>query len=379
MPSLLDPLPEEAQQLVEIVAKTYNRNKVWPIWQYVTQQAFKRHGIDAEAALRSLPQWQGPQWFSGYQSIRMVPSAAGNSSPDIKARTVLTVHGLFHASNDGDHSLIRAFLKAIEMGANHQNGARVTPTQARPMLLSGAALAGVLAEQTATKLTARNLGLLLSGEPTTAGADISEADSWMWELARYRPLQPLVSPDARSYLIKFDALLGSQAPHTFSAIRPEDLPRALDHLNVVWKVVTQQRLFYPRGLASAASLVEPVMSGDQLTARLGALADIFDLFLRTATGSSPAGGSLNAFRNELVGHLTSSPAQDQARAAVGQLVDITRIRNGRLHTDASNWAESLHRLGVPASESPGEQWERIRALTVEAVYTIIELLQTLVL
>ena len=128
-------------------------------------------------------------------------------------------------------------------------------------------------------------------------------------------------------------------------------------------------------VAASASLVEPVNSGDQLTSRLGALADIFDLFTRTATGSSPAGGTLNAFRDQLMNRLTSDPARDQARATVGQLVYVNRIRNGRLHTDAFNWTESLHQLGVPASDSPAEQWERIRAITVEAVYTIIELLQ----
>lgn len=64
----------------------------------------------------------------------------------------------------------------------------------------------------------------------------------------------------------------------------------------MWKAVAQQRLFHPRGLAGAASLVTPVISGDQLTTRLGALADVFDLFMRTADGRQPSGGSLNTFR-----------------------------------------------------------------------------------
>jgi hypothetical protein len=175
-----------------------------------------------------------------------------------------------------------------------------------------------------------------------------------------------------------DALLGSQKPRPYSEVSPEALPRALDHLNVVWKALTQQRLFYPRGLAGAANLVEPVISGDQLTARLGALADVFDLFMRTADGKQQPGGSLNAFRDQVVNRLPSGSAQDQARAAVGQFIDINRIRNGRLHTDATNWAEALQRLGVPSSESPTQQWERIRSAAVAAVYTIIELLQPLI-
>jgi hypothetical protein len=100
--------------------------------------------------------------------------------------------------------------------------------------------------------------------------------------------------------------------------------------------------------------------------------------MRTADGKAPKGGSLNMFREQLVSQLAATPAQDQAQAAVGRLTDINRIRNGRLHTDATNWAESLQRLGVSSSELPGQQWDRVRAATVEAVYVIIELQQQLI-
>ena len=100
--------------------------------------------------------------------------------------------------------------------------------------------------------------------------------------------------------------------------------------------------------------------------------------MRTADGKPPKGGSLNMFREQLAGQLVATPAQDQAQAALARLVDINRIRNGRLHTDAANWAESLQRLGIPSSGFPGQQWDRVRAATVEAVYVIIELLQPLV-
>ena len=138
-------------------------------------------------------------------------------------------------------------------------------------------------------------------------------------------------------------------------------------------------LFHPRGMAAAAGLVEPVISGDQLAARLGALADVFDLFMRTVDGKQPSVGSLNAFRDQVLDRLPSGPGQDQARAAVGQLIDINRIRNGHLHTDATNWAQALQRLGIPSAEPPGQQWDRIRAAGIEAVYTLIDLLQPLIL
>jgi hypothetical protein len=41
-------------------------------------------------------------------------------------------------------------------------------------------------------------------------------------------------------------------------------------------------------------------------------------------------------------------------------------------------AESLQCLSVPASEAPAQQWERVRAITVDAVYTLVELLQPLI-
>ena len=376
MPSLLDPLPDEGQQLVDLVAKAYSWTGKWPVWQYVAQQAFGKHGIDADAVLRNLPQWP---WLagSGYQAVRAVPGVAGNSSPTIEARTVLTVYGLFHSADGSDHPLVRTFLKAIDVAAGVQGGATLSPTTVTRITVAGSDLASIASHRASTDFTAETIGLLLQGEPATLGGGVHESSDWTWDLTQFRPLQPFVSDDARSYLIKLDALLGSKTPQPYTSVSPDALPRALDHLNVVWKVVTKERLFYPRGLAGAASLVEPVSSGDQLTARLGALADIFDLFLRTADGKSVKGGSLNTFGDELVGRLPDDAAQ--AHTAVEQLSDINRIRNGRLHTDATNWAESLHRLGVPSSESPAQQWERIRSITVGAVYTVIQLLEPLIL
>jgi hypothetical protein len=39
---------------------------------------------------------------------------------------------------------------------------------------------------------------------------------------------------------------------------------------------------------------------------------------------------------------------------------------------------ALHRLGIPSTELPAQQWDRILATAVEAVYVIIELLQPLI-
>jgi hypothetical protein len=59
MTSLLDPLPDEGQQLVDVVARAYVMTGKWPVWQYVAQQVFGKHGVDAEAALRKPPRTGG--------------------------------------------------------------------------------------------------------------------------------------------------------------------------------------------------------------------------------------------------------------------------------------------------------------------------------
>jgi len=96
MSSLLDPLPDETQQIVDLVVQAYGQYGDWPIWQFVAQQALVKHGIDAVAALRNQPQWPVPQWIGGYHAIRFMPGLPGNSSPDLDARTVVTMYGLFH-------------------------------------------------------------------------------------------------------------------------------------------------------------------------------------------------------------------------------------------------------------------------------------------
>jgi hypothetical protein len=341
------------------------------------QQAYGKHRIDADAALRNLPQWPGIG-VGEYRALRTVPAAAGNSSPALEARTVLTIYGLFHAHRNEEHPLVHAFRKAVKVGAERQDGATLSPLEVRPITVESAELVALVNQRADTNITADELGLLLRGESPTVGGGVKKAGTWTWDLARHRPLRPYATPDARGYLVELDTLLAAKSERPYTPVSPESLPRALDHLNVVWKALTRQRLFYPRGLAAAASLVEPVGSGDEFTARLGALADVFDLFMRTADGRPPAGGSLTAFREELVSRLPSAAEHEKAREAIGQLMDVNRIRNGRLHADASNWAESLRRLGVPASELPSQQWDRIRGITVDAVYVIIESLQPLI-
>lgn len=375
--SLLDPLPVEAQQLVDLVATTYASAGDWPVWQYVVQQMWLDHGLDAHATLRGLPGWPWLTW-QRYRPVRTIPGEGGGSVPSDHARVVLTVYGMHHASKDSEHPLLLAFLKAVEVAAEQQENVTVSPLSTKRITIGGRHLAEVVSHRTPVPIPADVIGMLLQDEPVTAGGGTTGSDDWTWDLTHGRRFRTFVSKDSRGYLAKLDEFLGSrEEDEPYTAVGPDSLPRALDHLNVAWKAATGNRLFYPRGLASAASLTEPVNNGDQLTVRLGALADVFDLFLRSPEGRSAKGGSLNKFCEDLVNQVPAG-AQEQARAAVGRLLNVNYIRNGRLHTDDKKGTEALRMLRMPPNESPEQQWERIRAVTVDAVYTIIQLLEQLI-
>jgi hypothetical protein len=72
MPGLLDPLSDEGRQLGGLVAHAHAIAGTCPVWRFVAQQAFGKHGIDAEAALRSLPEWRGPD-VTSYQPSSAEP------------------------------------------------------------------------------------------------------------------------------------------------------------------------------------------------------------------------------------------------------------------------------------------------------------------
>jgi hypothetical protein len=89
----------------------------------------------------------------------------------------------------------------------------------------------------------------------------------------------------------------------------------------------------------------------------------------------PKSKTLILCRDELTTRLSDDGARERARVAVSRLLDIKEIRNGRLHTEATTWAACLGRLGITPSDPPDQQWEGVRAMAVDGLYTIIEVLE----
>jgi hypothetical protein len=118
------------------------------------------------------------------------------------------------------------------------------PAKVKPITIHSDSLVELVNHRAATNMTAESLGLLLSGEPGTSAGGIHESTGVGVE---YHPV-----PAAAAVCFGGRQGLPGSARHAgrrpnataiFHAVNPEALPRALDHLNVVWKVVAGQCLF----------------------------------------------------------------------------------------------------------------------------------------
>lgn len=113
MPSLLDPLPNEAVHLLRTVADGFTANDDnWPVWQYVMLR-LDATGVNPEETLQNLPTWQ-----YHYRPV----SIEGSGLPEPDTRIALTVHGMYHADHPATNLLVRAFLTALGLAVERQRG-----------------------------------------------------------------------------------------------------------------------------------------------------------------------------------------------------------------------------------------------------------------
>jgi len=154
------------------------------------------------------------------------------------------------------------FLASIQVGYARQRGFLPDPVKVKPVALSSDALiAGV------RQIIGRPFGegnpsqvrLMLAGEPATWLGVSPNPDSpdWEWKLW-FGSLRPFAVETGPDYLAALEQLIGRGPEPAASGapVEPSALPRALDHLDLVWLVRTGQRLFQRPGFARIASLAE---------------------------------------------------------------------------------------------------------------------------
>lgn len=88
MASLLDPLPDNALSFLRVTADGFAAaGGCWPYWQWVRQQLWTRHGLDAEQILGSMPTWE-----YDYRPVRL--GYRGQPIPKIADEAPLSIHGM---------------------------------------------------------------------------------------------------------------------------------------------------------------------------------------------------------------------------------------------------------------------------------------------
>jgi hypothetical protein len=151
-----------------------------------------------------------------------------------------------------------------------------------------------------------------------------------------------------------------------ATLPPMALPDALDHLDLAWRLATNDHLVHVPRAAMAARLTQPVASVEDFESRCSALADLLNAL------NLPKPATLHNMKAKL-GELLGDHA-GRAQAAVDTLRQAVALRAGQQHQGADTRAEEA-RVALGLTAFPGDwegAWDHLRAVTVQALDTIRE-------
>jgi len=368
---LLDDVSSDALCLLNILMDAWARTDHWPNRQYVAHE-MATADLDLRDVLRDLPVWD-----YGYQAIRVLQDTAPlpNAPRELGDILAPTVYGLVNHGR-GDQ-MVKVFLASVQVGYARQLGFLPDPVRVKPVVLSSDALIAGVRQVIGRPFGEGNPGqvrLMLAGEPATSLGVSPDPDSpdWEWKLW-FRSLRPFAVDTGPEYLAALEQLIGHRPERAVSgaALEPSALPRALDHLDLVWLVRTGQRLFKRPGFARVASLAEDANSGDEFDGRCSALSDLLSMLTVPAVDKSE--GALNFLKAELQGRITDPGSLERARNAVGEFQQVVKLRRGQAHSAAAQHSlQAAARLGIRLTGDWAESWNRVRQVTIEAVYALID-------
>ncbi len=278
MTSLLDDIGPEARRLLDILMEAWPQADQWPVRQYVAHE-MANAGLDLRDVLRELPEWNHQ-----YQAIRVLRASVPlpNAPPELGDQIAPTVHGLVHCGHPNSDQFVKAFLAAVAVGYQRQLSLLPDPVKVKPVSLGSDALIAGIRHHLGPfgEVSARQVRLMLAAEPATWLGVSPDPDSpdWTWNLW-FGSLRPFAVETGPDYLSALEELIGShpESQPSWARVEPSALPRALDHLDVVWHLLAGQRLFKRPGFARTVSLAEAANSADEFEARCNALSDVFTM------------------------------------------------------------------------------------------------------
>lgn len=360
MPTLLDSPSEDALYLLRAIALGYDQAAgAWPCWQWVKQQLWLQDR-DAEEILQGLPTWR-----HGYRSVR---ASSHGQLPDNGDPIPLTVHGMVNTALPSMRLLVRGFLTAVNVAIVMQRGISPSVTQPVELKVQGADFIRAVNGQANMQLTVEQLFGVLRGEPATWRGVNQNGGQWGWDLTDVRLSHYAGLQNEQDYLRRLEEAVGLPAVSPSPVILPPmALPEALDHLDLAWRLATGDHLVRVPRAAMAAKLTQPTASAEEFESRCSALADLLNCLNLPSQG-----GTLQNMKSKL-GELLGDSA-GRAQAAVDTLRWVVALRAGQQHQGADRRAEQAKvALGLASYAGQWDgAWDRLRAVTVQAVDTIRE-------
>lgn len=369
MASLLDPLPDEMLYLLCVVADGYAAGSNWPYWQWVRQELWARHGLDAQETLQGMPTWE-----YDYRPVRL--GYRGQPFPKITDEVPLSIHGMSYVSPavPAVQQLVDAFLAALRIAVIQQQGIQPGPRRTVELKVPGEDFTRTVNMAARTELSVDQLFDLLNGEPAT-WLGINQSNSqWTWDLTNARLARYLEVRTVDDYLAQLDSIVAlPQEPTLPECLPAMALPEAFDHLGLAWRIATGAHLFHVPRASIPAKLTQPAASVEEFEARCSALCDMLKSFDFPAEG-----GSLNNMKTRL-SNLLGDEASGRACAAVDTLRLTFDLRAGQQHQGADSRAERAKTtLGLSQLGSDwAAAWDHLRATVVQALSIIREEISSL--
>ena len=365
MASLLDPLPDDALSLLRVITDGYAAaGGCWPCWQWVRQQLWTGHDLDAEQILGGLPTWK-----YDYRPARL--GYRGQPVPDIGDEVPLSIHGMAYVypAVPAVGQLVDAFLAALRTAAVMQRGITPEPTRPAELKVPVEDFTRTVNMAAGTGLTADQLCAVLRGEPATWLGINQQNSDWTWNLTSIRLAPYAEVQSVEDYLALLDDLVAIPEQSALAEyLPPLALPEAFDHLGLAWRIATDQRLFRIPRAAVPAKLTQPAGSQEEFESRCSALCDMLKSFDFPAEG-----GSLNNMKARL-SDLLGEEASGRARAGVDTLRQIFALRAGQQHHGADVRAQRARTaLGLAQFGTDwAGAWDHLRATVVQALTIIRE-------
>lgn len=359
MSTLLDRPSDDALLLLHVIATGYETAGTWPCWQWVKQELWLQER-NAEEILQDLPTWR-----HNYRSVRFV---SNGRMPDNGDPIALAVHGMAHTVQSRVRLLCSGFLTAINVALVMQQGIRPSVTRPVELKVSAEDFVRTVNGQARTDLEANDLFAVLRGEPATWRGVNMNGGQWSWDLTDVRISRYAGIQSVQDYLARLEEVVGMPAVAVPSAaLPPMAVPDALDHLDLAWRLATNERLVRVPRAAMAAKLTQPAASVEEFESRCSALADML-----SSLNLSSQGGTLQNMKSRL-GELLGDHA-GRAQAAVDVLRRVVALRAGQQHQGADTRAEQA-KVALGLASYPGNfgaAWDHLRAVTVQALDIIRE-------